>query len=155
MTYSKYKQQRIVYFHFQGKKPPEIEKLLAKEGMKASRVGIYKFLKKYKETGTVQRQIGSGRPTKITAEIKALVEQQMRSDDETTAHQLHQLISREGRKVSLRTVLRCWISLGWTFRGSSYCQLKREVNKQKRLEWAQKYKDNTFTDVIYTDECTA
>ena len=69
--------------------------------MKSSRVGIYKFLKKYKETGTVQRQIGSGRPTKITAEIKALVEQQMSSDDETTAHQLHQLISREGRKVSL------------------------------------------------------
>ena len=75
MTYSKYKQQRIVYFHFQGKKPPEIEKLQAKEGMKASRIGIYKFLKENKETGTIQRRIGSGRLTKITAEIKVLVEQ--------------------------------------------------------------------------------
>ena len=147
MTYSKYKQQRIVYFHFQGKKPPEIEKLQAKEGMKASRIGIYKFLKENKETGTIQRRIGSGRLTKITAEIKVLVEQQMRCDDETTAHQLHQLISRKGYMLSLCTVLLYRISLGWTFRGSSYCQLIWEVNRQKRLEWAQKYEDDTFADV--------
>ena len=25
--------------------------------------------------------------------------------------------------------------LGWVYRGSAYCQLIRNVNKQKRLEW--------------------
>ena len=30
-------------------------------------------------------------------------------------------------------VLRCRTYLGWTFRGSSYCQLIRHENKQKRL----------------------
>ena len=75
----------------------------------------------------------SGRPSKITAEVKALVERQMRHDDETTAAQLHVLLVRSGSQWILRTVLRCRTYLGWTFRGSSYCQLIRHENKQKRL----------------------
>ena len=43
------------------------------------------------------------------------------------------------------------MSSGWTFRGSAYCQLIRDVNKEKRLEWALQYKNDK---VIYTDECT-
>ena len=46
--------------------------------------------------GILQRKVGSRRPSKVTAEIKALVEQQMRHDDETLAHQFHGIISREG-----------------------------------------------------------
>ena len=34
------------------------------------------------------RQPGSGRPSKITMEVKRLVEEQTRLDDETTEHQL-------------------------------------------------------------------
>ena len=52
------------------------------------------------------------------------------------------------------SVLRCRTSLGWTFRGSAYCQLIREVNKTKRLEWAKLYKDDDFENVIFTDEST-
>ena len=58
----------------------------------------------------------------------------MHIDDETTAHQLHRLLQSRGYKISLLTVLRCRRSLGWTFRGSAYCQLVRNVNKQ---EWAK------------------
>ena len=47
-------------------------------------------------TGTIVRTPGSGRPSKITAEVKALVERQMRHDDETTAAQLHVLLVRSG-----------------------------------------------------------
>ena len=50
----------------------------------------------YKITGTIVRTPGSGRPSKITAEVKALVERQMRHDDETTAAQLHVLLVRPG-----------------------------------------------------------
>ena len=63
----------------------------------------------------------------------------MRLDDETTAIQLHQLLISRGYNISKRTVLRCRTSLGWTFRGSAYCQLIREANKAKRLAFAQKY----------------
>ena len=44
--------------------------------------------------------------------------------------------------------------LGWTFQGSRYCQLIREPNKLKRLEFAQKCvaDKETFCDVIWSDE---
>ena len=157
MVYSNYKKQRILYFHFRGYKPPTITKLLREEGMVASRRGVAKFVKRYQQTGSIARAPGSGRPTKITEEVKKIVEEQMRIDDETTAVQLHALLNSRGYHLSLRTILRCRISLGWTFRGSSYCQLIREANKQKRLEWARKYVGEAkegFLDVVWTDECT-
>ena len=121
--------------------------------MVASRRGIEKFLAKYRETGSIGRRSGSGRPSKLTREVKVFVEEQMRRDDETTAHQLHQLLCDHGYS-SLRTILRCRTSLGWTFRGSSYCQLIREPNKVKRLEWARKHINDDFDEVIWTDECS-
>ena len=52
------------------------------------------------------------------------------------------------------TVFRCRTSLGWTFRGSAYCQMIREANKVKRLEWALRNQNDEFDDVIWSDECT-
>lgn len=83
-----------------------------------------------------------------------VVNQQMRLNDETTAVQLHDILTRHGISVSLRTVLRCREQLGWTFRGSAYCQLIRDANKAKRLEWAQKYMNDDFANVIWTDEAS-
>ena len=36
-----------------------------------------KFIKVFEHTGTIYRQPGSGRPSKVTHEVKNLVEQQM------------------------------------------------------------------------------
>ena len=74
--------------------------------------------------------------TKITATVKQLVEEQMARDDETTATQLHKMLLDNGIDISLRTILICRQALGWTFRGSAYCQLIRDVNKERRVEWA-------------------
>ena len=80
----------------------------------------------------------------------------MVQDDETTAVQLHAILTKREINVSLKTILRSRTQLGWTFRGSAYCQLIRTVNKEKRLAWAIKYKDDTlndrFQDMIWTDE---
>ena len=154
MVYSEYKKQRILYLHAQGYKPPTIKKMLQREHLKCSRVGIHKFLKTYHITRSIGRRPGSGRPSKITAEIKEIVEAQMRIDDETTAYQLHRLLTEKGYSISLRTILRCRTALGWTFRGSAYCQLIREANKQKRLDWARQHLGHSFNDVIWTDEST-
>ena len=156
MVYSTYTRQRILHHYLEGHKAPTIARLLREEGVKASRVGIAKFVSKYEETGSIGRRVGSGRPSKISAEMKEVVEEEMRRDDETTAYQLHQLLTSKGYNISLRTVLRCRTSLGWTFRGSAYCQLIRHPNKLKRLEWAinNPYSDEAFADVIFTDECT-
>ena len=78
----------------------------------------------------------------------------MKLDDETTAQQLHALLTSKGYALSLNMILRCRSSLGWTFRGSAYCQLIREDNKLRRFEWALANKLDDFENVIFTNECT-
>ena len=89
MVYSEYKLQRILYHSLQGFKPPTICRLFEKAGLRASWVGIPKFLKKYQETGSIPRRPRSGCPSKITTKIKVLVEQKMRQDDETVLLEIY------------------------------------------------------------------
>lgn len=96
MVYSLYKKERILHFYSQGLKPPTIMTELAAEGIIVSRRGIYKFLKKFEATGCLLRSPGSGRPTKITNSVKRFVEDRMKMDDETTVHQLHAMLVKEG-----------------------------------------------------------
>ena len=154
MVYSWYTKKRIVYYYERGYRAPTIARLLLEEDIVASRVGIAKLIRKYSETRTIVRRPGSGRPTVITPEIKTFVEEKMREDDETTAEQLHRSLISRGIRISKKTILRCRTDLGWTFRGSAYCQLIRESNKAKRLQWAQDHMQDNFDDVIWTDECS-
>ena len=152
--YTTCKRQRIVFFHNQGHKALTISRLLRVEGLSTSRKWIDKFLTKFKQTGSIGWRPGTGRSSKITAEVKAIVEEKMREDDETTAYQLHRLLRSRGYIISIQTILRCRTALGWTFRGSSYCQLIRHVKKVKRLDWARQHTDLAFEDVVWTDECS-
>ena len=81
MVYSTYKKQRILFWFSQGLRAPAIAKALEEEKLRCSRYGIHKFLKVYQATGSIARQPGSGRHSKITSEIKRIVEEQMRLDD--------------------------------------------------------------------------
>lgn len=154
MAFDDYTKQRILFFYFRGCRSPTIAKLLEDEGIFVSRRGVAKFIIRYLATGSIARRPGSGRRTKITEDVKRIVDEQMTVDDETTATQLHVLLVDLGYSLSLRTILRCRSTLGWTFRGSAYCQLIREANRIKRLAWARKYKDDDFTNVVFTDETT-
>lgn len=156
MVLSEYAKQRILQLvHGEGRtNRADIARLLGKEGILTTRKTVALFLKKYEIDGTIKRRGGSGRPTKITMEMLKIVETQMRSDDETTAIQLHKILVSLGHEVCLATILNSRRLLGWTFRGSAYCQLIREVNKEKRLAWANNNKDLKFEDVIWTDEAS-
>jgi len=55
--------------------------------------------------------------------MRAIIEEQMREDDETTALQLRALLISKGYQISKKTVLCCRAELGWTFRGSANCKL--------------------------------
>ena len=121
---------------YRGLKAPTITQYFQAENIDCARQNVAIFIKKYSQTKSICRRSGSGRPSKITAEVKAIVEEEMRKDDETTAHQLHRLLLSRGYRISLHTILCCRTSLGWTFRGSVYSQLIHDVNKVKRLAWA-------------------
>ncbi len=128
MVYTRYQKQRILHLHLVlHLKPPTIINVLEQEGIIVSRRGVFKFLKRFHERGTTVLQGSQGVVGLVSSQL--IVEDQMRRDDETTAYQLHFLLNRMGYILSLRTILRCRTSLGWTFRGSSYCQLIRAANK--------------------------
>ena len=73
----------------------------------------------------------------MTEAVKDIVEKQMREDNELTTTQLHAAVARTGHNLSTQTVLRCRTDLGWTYRGSAYCQVIRDVNKAKWVEWQE------------------
>ena len=75
MVFSDFVKQRILHHYFKGHKVLTIAKPLQEEQVKVSRVGIAKFLKHYQDTGTIARKPGSGRPSKMTAEIKRIVDE--------------------------------------------------------------------------------
>ena len=93
MVFSCYQKQRILVYYGKGYKAPTIAKLLREEGLQCSWVDVAKFIKKFQDTGNINRRVGSGRPSKVTSEIKQVVEEQMQQDDETTAVQLHRILT--------------------------------------------------------------
>ena len=154
MPYSEYLKRRALVLRSRGQSAPAIVQALKSEGLRASRQGLVKFFNRF---GSTERRPGSGRSTKLTAEIQSIVEDQMQRDDETTAVQLMALLAARDIHLSLSTILRCRKQLGWTFRGSAYCQLIREVNKVKRLEFARHHLHEAeagFNNVIFSDEAT-
>ena len=82
---------------------------------------------------------------------KALLE-----NDELTSRQLRDMLRSKypGLSMSLSTVERARRDLGWVITTPKYCQLIREGNKHKRLEWCQRMvqTNEQFEDVIFTDE---
>ena len=154
MVFTEYEKRRILHYHQLGYKAPTIQRLLAKENISCSRSGVGKFLARYSATGSICRRPGSGRRTKASDAVRETVEEEMRRDDEATATQLQAALAQRGHSLSLSTVLRCRKSLGWTYRGSAYCQLIREQNKVRRLQWARENVGYHFEDVIFTDECS-
>ena len=72
-----YKKQRILHFYSKGCKAQTIQKFLAAENLVCSYDGITKFIKVFECTTSICRQPGSGRPSKVTCEVKDVVEQQM------------------------------------------------------------------------------
>ena len=119
-----------------------------------SRQAISRFIARYKVCRSLTRKAGSGRKSKITPEVLRIVEAKMQADDETTPTQLLDTLNRSGVNISLKTVKRCRQKLGWTFHGSRYCQMIRDSNKVKRLEWCveQQHAQDSFNDVIWSDE---
>ena len=156
MVLSTHEMQRILVYYSSGNKAPSIQKKLEQENIFVSRVSIWKFLARYKKTGTIARQEGR-RKSMFTPEIRTIIEHQMVEDDETTSIQLQKILRHKGINVSVSSILRWRKTLGWTYRGSAYCQLIRQQNKEKRLTWARQYLkevEDGFDDVIWTDEST-
>ena len=117
--------------------------------------GITCMIKKLRLTGSVANLPRSGRPRKLSVEAKAFIDQQMRKDDEMTSAKIQKKLAKRGISVSSSTVRRSRKQQGWTLQRTAYCQLIRDANKVKRLEFAQRVLESgdTFHNVIFSNEC--
>ena len=70
----------------------------------------------------------------LLSDAEKIIEEQMSRDDETTGLELQKLLAGSGVQVDTSTALRWRKGLGWTSKGTSYCQMIRDVNTEKRLE---------------------
>ena len=156
LKYSNYVRTRIELLHNQGLHPAGILKTLKGEGLVVSLSGISRMIKKLRLTGSVANLPRSGRPRKLSAEARAFIDQQMRKDDEMTSAKIQKKLAKRGISVSSSTIRRSRKQQGWTLQRTAYCQLIRDANKVKRLEFAQRILESgdTFHNVIFSDECS-
>ena len=77
MVYSEYMKQRILLHCFKGFKAAAIMLKLEKEKIIVSIVGFWKFVKRYELHGAIERKPGCGQPSKITAAVFPIVNQEM------------------------------------------------------------------------------
>lgn len=68
-----------------GLSPPAIADALAAEGLSATKQDLTLLIKRYHSTGTLESRTGSGRLSKITPQVKTIVESQTHEDSKTTA----------------------------------------------------------------------
>ena len=133
----------------------EVLKELSEEGITPCRQTLWRLRKHIADHGTINPLPKSGRPSKLTPQVLQSIENRMQQDDETTGQELVSFLQREENvSVSVQTARRGRKQLGWTSRGTAYCQLIRQGNRVKRLEWAQENLDANFENVIWTDETT-
>ena len=155
MVLTAYCKQRIIQLYFErGISYGNVANVLTAEGFRLPKQTMWVTIQKYKRHGTISRLPGSGRPFKLTRKMLDAIEEQMKQDDETMATQLVKMLGERGFKISTHTVKRARKSLGWTFHGSQYCQLIRNANKEKRVQWVKDNLHSSFDDVVSTDEST-
>ena len=80
----------------------------------------------------------------------------MWKNNKATSGQIQKKLARRGISVSSSTVRRSRKQQGWTLQRTAYCQLIRDANKVKRLEYARRVMESggTFHNVIFSDKCS-
>ena len=124
-----------------------------------SKKSLHLQLKKYKTTGSVADRRTVRPPRKLREEHYRFIDDCVASDDELTAKKLRdKLLERfPSLNVSLSTMKRAHMELGWTAKRTRYGALVSEANQEKRVVWCNERmetSDMDFDDVVFSDECT-
>lgn len=128
--------------------------VLHEEGFNVSSLGAYYVLKCFKETGSIFDRPRSGRPTILSGEALRMIDEWLHENDEMTTTELMQKLNEMDHHASRATVGRARFKLNWSAKPTRYCQLIREVNKYKCVEFCQNLlaSAENFDNIIFTDE---
>ena len=155
--YSEYVRNRILSLANFNKSPTEIVRILSAENIAVVRSTVSRIIQRSreKEEGR-QREDRRGRPAKATSPVKRKIDEVYRNDPEVTASELRNVLENElpDLRIGVSTIKRARKAAGWVCTKTRYCQMVREVNKMKRLEFCLKVIEGNddFGNVIFTDE---
>jgi len=130
---------RIQSLHEQNLYPVEIFKTLKGDDLADSHQSVARIINKLKPTTNDLPR--TAQPRKVNLEAKAFIKEQMRRNDETTSREIQKL-TKHGLIIHVSTVRRSSKEQGWTLQQARYCQLIRETNKVKRLEFVHRVLDS-------------
>ena len=157
--YSENVTNRILFPAKANKSPTEIVRILGKENIVAVRTTVSRIIRrsKEKEQGE-QRQDRRGRPSKASSPVKRKIDEVYRRNPEVNGSELKNILENEfpGLKIGVSTAKKARKMAGWICTRTRYCQMVREANKIKRLEFCQNViaTNDDFGNIIFTDEST-
>ena len=129
-----------------------------KEKIFISKVTIYAIIKKYRVHHTCADLPKPQCKTILNKDQVRFIDKAMENNDKLTGRQLHELLLEiwPDLQISISTIKRVKRMLGWVCSRPKYCQLVRELNKLRRVEWCteQIAAQEDFGNVIFTDECS-
>ena len=144
--------QRVIHLFKDGYKHGHIKARLEEEGIKISRVALFALLKKHRDMGRVEDRPRARVPKLLSDAHYLFIDRALEQNDELTTAKLYDRLIDDflTLSVSKATVKRARRELGWITSAPKYCQLIRDNNKQKRLEWCLKMvqQNEDFRDVV-------
>ena len=151
--YSMYLRERIVRLS-QSVSGKALLDALKEEGFCVSKSGVYYVLKKYRQSGILYDYPRSGRPTALGSQTHDCINLWLSTNNELTINDILLKLNAMGINVSKSALGRAIQRIGWSARATRYCQLIREQNKLKRVDFCQLVLRNgdNFQDVVFTDE---
>jgi len=113
---------------------------------------VYDNLTKLRESGSIQRIEGSGRPRKITADASRALAQFIRRDSSISTRTLSTKLSLTGLDVSHKAIGRHLAEIGYQKDLPRATPMLTADHKRKRVEWAQKHLNDDWDNTLFTDE---
>ncbi len=133
---SLYSKTRIALLDSSGARQKDILADLQSNGISVTRRTVRLFLKKYKQTGSYADKPRSDRRSKFPPYLNGLIHDLYENDDELTSRDIALILDNIfGLEVAESTIRRRRLKLGWVATGPAYCQMIRDANKQKRLDF--------------------
>ena len=157
---SEYARRRIIHIKLNepGMTRLQIQNnLRQQDNITASITSISYVWKKWCEHSTIADLPRAGRPPILEVQHLNYIDAQIDRDRELSAADLCALVfGNFGLRISPTTMRRVRYKMQWRRTGTKYCQMIRDVNKEKRLNFCLELTatNENFSDVIFTDECS-
>ena len=137
VMYSLYLRERIVRLYDSGLHGMALVRILEKEGFKVTKSGVHYVITKYQRTGIIFDFPRSGRPKVLSDASHTQIDDWLKENNELTTNNILNKLSHAGVSTSRSSVARAIHRVWWSGKATRYCQLIRQANKQKRLDFCE------------------